>query len=74
MFDGRRQTSVRSFLLGGLLGGLAGVLAAGRLRSSSAEDGADRSRHGLGPFEEAPCHREWQALEARREAQKGPID
>ena len=67
MFDSRRQTSISSFLLGGLLGGLAGVLAAGGLRRSP-EDA--EPEEGLGGFEQAPCHQEWrlrQAQEARPE-------
>jgi hypothetical protein len=74
MFDRRRQKSVGSFLLGGLLGGVAGVLAAGRLRRAADGGPGSGSRDALGPFEEAPCHREWQHAEVSREAQESPPD
>ena len=63
MFDRRRQTSLRSFLLGGLLGSVAGVLAAGGLHRSrnTGEDGEQID--GVRAFEQAPCHAEWRARE-----------
>jgi hypothetical protein len=55
MHGGGGRSRLGSFLLGGLLGGLAGV-AASRLRHSGA---ARRSvQPGLRAFEGAPCYRE----------------
>jgi hypothetical protein len=65
MFGDKRQTSLGSFLLGGLLGGVAGVLAAGRLRGRSPDGQEDGSGSDIGPFEDAPCHREWEARDAQ---------
>ncbi|HEV3408466.1 MAG TPA: hypothetical protein VG079_07265, partial [Gaiellaceae bacterium] len=63
----RRRSSLRSFVLGGLVGGAAGLAAAGRMRM------ARRARRratpaGLAAFEQAPCHDELVARErgARR--------
>lgn len=69
MFDSRRQTSITSFLLGGLLGGVAGVLAAGGLRRSAEESEDADSGLGLGGFEQAPCHQEWLARRAQESQQ-----
>ena len=56
--DGERQRErVRSFLLGGLLGSVAGVAAAGRMTMKTRR----RKRvtpAGLAAFEQAPCYRE----------------
>jgi hypothetical protein len=60
----RRRSSFRSFLLGGLVGGAAGVAAAGRMRMR------ERTRRrvtpaGLAAFEQAPCYEEVVAAERR---------
>lgn len=61
MFGGKRQTGLRSFLLGGLLGGLAGVAATRSLRRSKDGEEAPDRVDDIAAFEEAPCHREWHA-------------
>lgn len=48
---------LRSFLLGGVLGGLAGLLAAARMDASRRRRAPDSP--GLRAFEEAPCRQEW---------------
>ncbi len=63
MFDRKRQTSLRSFLLGGLLGSVAGVLAAGGLRRSRSAGEDGQQIDGVRAFEQAPCHMEWRARE-----------
>ena len=60
MFNGKRQTSLGSFLLGGLLGGVAGVLAAWRLKANLSGNGTTSIDRDTVPFEEAPCHQEWE--------------
>jgi hypothetical protein len=54
--DGERGGRLGSFLIGGLVGSVAGVAAAGRMRVRPR-----RSRPriaGLAAFEQAPCFRE----------------
>ena len=54
--DGRRGT-LRSFLIGGLVGSAAALAAAGRMRMRAAP----RKRAtplGLAAFEQAPCYQE----------------
>lgn len=65
MFESRRQRSIGSFLLGGLLGGVAGVLAAGGLRRSREDAVEAGEAKDLGAFDQAPCHREWLARNAQ---------
>lgn len=56
MTDGR-DSRLGSFLLGGILGGLAGLAAAGRLRSRQRAS-VPPTPPGLAAFEEAPCFQE----------------
>jgi hypothetical protein len=57
MAEERRRDSLRSFLIGGLLGSVAGVAAAGRVRVRRAP--ARRATPaGLAAFERAPCYEE----------------
>jgi len=65
----RRRSSLRSFVLGGLVGGAAGLAAAGRMRMTR------RTRRratpaGLAAFEQAPCHEELVGRE--RSARRAP--
>lgn len=60
---------MRSFLLGGLLGGLAGAVAAGGLRRSRLEAEEIDEGGELGPFEAAPCHIDWRA----RQEEAAPV-
>ena len=64
--DGERRGTLRSFLIGGLLGGAAGIAAAGRMRVKRPPKRA--SAVGLAAFEEAPCYRELVEREAAEEA------
>jgi hypothetical protein len=51
-----RRSSLRSFLLGGLLGASAAIATARRVRPGSRR----RQRPaGLAAFQEAPCYREY---------------
>ena len=64
------RSRLTSFLLGSLLGGLAG-LAAGRIRRARAER-SPQGPPGLAAFEEAPCYREHASHEAPPEAELRP--
>lgn len=62
--EGERAKRMRSFLLGGLVGSAAGLVAAGRMK---VRRGPSR-RHtpaGLAAFEQAPCYEELVEREAR---------
>ena len=48
-----RRTRLRSFVIGGILGGAAGIAAARRNRPPRR-----RTPVGLAAFEEAPCYEE----------------
>jgi hypothetical protein len=52
-----RGRRLRSFLIGGLVGSLAGVAAAGRMRVKP-RPGRRPSPAGLAAFEQAPCYQE----------------
>jgi hypothetical protein len=55
--DGERGSRLGSFLIGGLVGSVAGLAAAGRMRVRAAR--AERTTPaGLAAFEQAPCFRE----------------
>jgi hypothetical protein len=64
--DTERGRRFRSFLLGGLVGSVAGLAAAGRMRMKPRP--AKRTTPaGLAAFEQAPCYQEVIELEARVE-------
>jgi hypothetical protein len=65
---GAGRSRLGSFLLGGLLGGLAG-LAASRLRLPGPSSSKTRTQPGLRAFEGAPCYRE---LEERQRQEQAP--
>jgi hypothetical protein len=65
--DGERGRRLRSFLLGGLVGSVAGVAAAGRMRMKERPR-ARTSPAGLAAFEQAPCYEELVAREERESA------
>ena len=55
--DTERGRRLRSFLIGGLVGSLAGLAAAGRMRVRTRP--AKRTTPaGLAAFEQAPCYQE----------------
>jgi hypothetical protein len=64
--DGDRRRRLRPFLLGGLVGSVAGLAAAGRMKVRSRPRRRE-SPAGLAAFEEAPCYEELLEREARRE-------
>ncbi len=64
--DGERRKRLRPFLLGGLLGSVAGLAAAGRMKVRSRPRALE-TPVGLAAFEEAPCYGELVEREARRE-------
>jgi hypothetical protein len=55
---------IRSFLIGGILGSVAGVAAAGRMRVRKRST-RRTTPAGLAAFEQAPCYEE--LVEAERE-------
>jgi hypothetical protein len=64
--DGERRRRLRPFLLGGLVGSIAGLAAAGRMKVRSRPPRRETPA-GLGAFEEAPCYRELVERETRGE-------
>jgi hypothetical protein len=52
-----RGRRFRSFLLGGLVGSVAGLAAAGRMRVRARPTKRETAA-GLAAFEQAPCYRE----------------
>jgi hypothetical protein len=65
MAEERRRDTLRSFLIGGLLGSVAGVAAAGRVRMRR-QPARRETPAGLAAFERAPCYEE--LVELEREA------
>lgn len=64
--ESERAKRIRSFLIGGVVGSAAGLVAAGRMRVPRRP--ARQSPAGLAAFEQAPCYAETLEREARREA------
>jgi hypothetical protein len=64
-----RGRRFRTFLLGGLLGGVAGLAAAGRMLRS--RPGQRETPAGLAAFERAPCFEELVEREAREQRRGG---
>jgi hypothetical protein len=64
--DDQRRRGLRPFLLGGLLGSIAGIAAAGRMKVK-AQPRKRETPAGLAAFEEAPCYQELVDREARGE-------
>jgi hypothetical protein len=65
--EGERRKRLRSFLLGGLLGSVAGVAAAGRMPVKRRPDRRETPA-GLAAFEQAPCYGELVERETREGA------
>jgi hypothetical protein len=55
--DGERGSRLGSILIGGLVGSVAGLAAAGRMRMREART-QRTTPAGLAAFEQAPCFRE----------------
>jgi hypothetical protein len=64
--ESERGRRIRTFLIGGLVGSLAGVAAAGRMRVKPRTK-TRTTPAGLAAFEQAPCYEEVVELEARAE-------
>ena len=62
--ENERGRRLRSFLLGGLVGSLAGLAAAGRMRVN-VKPARRETPAGLAAFEQAPCYQELVEREAR---------
>jgi hypothetical protein len=62
-----RAKRFRSFLIGGLVGSAAGVVAAGRMRVPR-RPAKRETPAGLAAFEQAPCYAELVERESREEA------
>lgn len=62
--ESERGKRVRAFLLAGLVGSMAGLAAAGRMRVRTRPRRRDTPA-GLAAFEEAPCYEELVEREAR---------
>jgi hypothetical protein len=67
--DGERRRRLRPFLLGGLLGSIAGLAAAGRMKVR-AQPRRRETPAGLAAFEDAPCYEELVARETRGERRR----
>lgn len=67
--EGERGGRLGSFLVGGLVGSIAGLVAAGRMRVRNGEKRATPA--GLAAFEEAPCYKEIVEREDEREEPAG---
>ena len=67
--EGERGGRLGSFLVGGLVGSIAGLVAAGRMRIH--KDAPRTTPAGLAAFEEAPCYRELVEFEQEREEPAG---
>jgi hypothetical protein len=65
--ESERAKRIRSFLIGGIVGSAAGLVAAGRMRVP-LRPGRRESPEGLAAFEQAPCYAETLEREAREEA------
>jgi len=65
--ESERAKRIRSFLIGGIVGSAAGLVAAGRMRVPR-RPARRQSPAGLAAFEQAPCYAETLEREARREA------
>jgi hypothetical protein len=65
--DTERGRRVRSFIIGGLLGSVAGAAAAGRMRVRP-KPRRRTARAGLAAFEQAPCYEE--LVEAERDEER----
>lgn len=66
--DGDRRSRFRSFLIGGLLGSIAGLAAADRVRVRPRRGEARATPAGLAAFEQAPCYEELLEREAREQS------
>jgi hypothetical protein len=62
--DGERGKRLRPFLLGGIVGSLAGIAAAGKMKVGSRAQ-KRRTPAGLAAFEQAPCFEELVEREGR---------
>jgi hypothetical protein len=62
--DGDRGKRFRTFLLGGLVGSVAGLAAAGRMKVKQRPR-RRQTPAGLAAFEQAPCYDELVEREAR---------
>jgi hypothetical protein len=62
--ESERGRRLRSFLLGGLVGSLAGLAAAGRMRVKMKPVRRETPA-GLAAFEQAPCYQEFVEDETR---------
>jgi hypothetical protein len=62
--ESERGRRLRSFLLGGLVGSLAGMAAAGRMRVK-VRPSPRETPAGLAAFEQAPCYHELVEREGR---------
>ena len=67
--DGERGSKLGSFLIGGLVGSVAGLAAAGRMRMKATQSRTTPA--GLAAFEQAPCFRE---VVEREAAERAPGD
>jgi 8-oxo-dGTP pyrophosphatase MutT (NUDIX family) len=65
--ESERAKRIRPFLIGGIVGSAAGLVAAGRMRVPRRPE-KRQTPAGLAAFEEAPCYAETLEREAREEA------
>ena len=65
--ESERGKRIRSFVIGGLVGSAAGLVAAGRMRVPR-RPAKRETQAGLAAFEQAPCYAELVEREAREES------
>lgn len=65
--ESERGKRIRSFVIGGLVGSAAGLVAAGRMRVPR-RPAKRETQAGLAAFEQAPCYAELIEREAREES------
>ena len=64
--ESERAKRIRSFVIGGIVGSAAGLVAAGRMRVPRRLE-KRQTPAGLAAFEQAPCYAETLEREAREE-------
>ena len=69
--ESERAKRIRSFVIGGIVGSAAGLVAAGRMRVPRRPE-KRQTPAGLAAFEQAPCYAETLEREAARPARKLP--
>ena len=67
--ESERAKRIRSFVIGGIVGSAAGLVAAGRMRVPRRPENR-QTPAGLAAFEQAPCYAETLEREARQQTSR----